>query len=246
MIRIRKPDRAPRILRERGQRTTDADRADYDASLAEYLNGDKTFEFDSKLYGAKSVKNALKKAQYDKCCFCEAKVTHVAYGDVEHFRPKAGFRQRDGDPLGRPGYYWLAYKWENLFFSCQICNQRYKKNLFPLQEPTDRARSHHDDVAREEPLFIDPAALDPAEYISFREEYPYAIDGNPLGRSTIDALGLDRETLNQRRRDYLQQLRLIHALANSGLPESANARNFLGRAVHDDAEYAAMARAALG
>ncbi len=245
MIRIVKPGRAPKILRERGQRTTDANGAKFDGSRTEYLSGDKTFEFKSSLYGAKSVKNALKKAQYDKCCFCEAKVTHVTYGDVEHFRPKGGFRQKDGDPLGRPGYYWLAYKWENLFFSCQICNQRYKKNFFPLRDSSGRARSHHDDVAREEPLFIDPAALDPADYISFREEYPYAINGNLLGKTTIDALGLDRETLNERRRDYLQQLKLIHVLASSRLPASADARNFLSRAVGDNGEYAAMARAAL-
>ena len=80
-------------------------------------------------YSAKSVKNALIKAQHEKCCFCEAKGTHVAYGDVEHFRPKGGFRQDPNDPLGRPGYYWHAYAWENLFFSCRAFIRAFLTDL---------------------------------------------------------------------------------------------------------------------
>lgn len=245
MIRVRKPPLAPRILRERGMVTTEANRAAFDSSPPDYLNGNKKFEFDRTIYAAKSVKNALTKAQHEKCCFCESKVTHIAYGDVEHFRPKAGFRQTQDDSLGRPGYYWLAYNWENLFFSCQLCNQRFKKNLFPLRDSAQRARSHHDDVAEEEPLFIDPAAMDPTTFISFRDEYPYAIGGNQIGKTTIQALGLDREALNERRRDYLHLLKLIQTLASMAVPEGAEARTFLVRAIDDSAEYAAMARAAL-
>ena len=245
MIRVRKPARAPRILRERGRTTTDSNCEAFDSTPSNYLNGNEIFEFDRTIYAAKSVKNALTKAQHEKCCFCESKVTHVAYGDVEHFRPKAGFRQTQSDPLGRPGYYWLAYNWENLFFSCQLCNQRFKRNLFPLKNSGRRARSHRDDLGREEPLFIDPAAMDPTTFISFRDEYPYAIGGNQIGKTTIQALGLDREALNERRRDYLHQLKLIQTLASMVVPEGAEARTFLVRAIDDSAEYAAMARAAL-
>ena len=78
---------------------------------------------------------------------------HIAYGDVEHYRPKAGYRQDAEDPLGRPGYYWLAYEWSNLLFCCQICNQRFKRNLFPLVDPARRAETHHDDLSSEQPLF---------------------------------------------------------------------------------------------
>ena len=245
MIRIRKPDTAPRILRNRGVTQTDADKAAYDGAPQDYRSGDKTFEFKGSIYAAKSVKNALTKAQHDKCCFCEAKVTHVAYGDVEHFRPKGGYRQDPDDPLGRPGYYWRAYAWENLFFSCQLCNQRYKKNLFPLRNSGQRARSHHDDSAAEEALIIDPGAMNPEEFIAFRQEYPYPIDNSDLGRMTIDALGLDREALAERRRDHLEALRLVKALADSDSPEADDARDYLHRSIQDSAEYAAMTRAAL-
>jgi hypothetical protein len=83
MIRVAKPGQAPRILRERGQRTAEADRQAFEG-------GERTFKFDSSIYGAKSVKSALINAQHDKCAFCESKVSHIAHGDVEHYRPKGG------------------------------------------------------------------------------------------------------------------------------------------------------------
>ena len=245
MISVDKPSQPPAILRKRGQTTTASSCTDYSRDPNEYLNGNKIFSFKSNIYGAKSVKKALVKAQYGKCCFCESKVGRVAYGDVEHFRPKGGYRQRKKDPLGRPGYYWLAYEWTNLFFSCQLCNQRFKGNLFPLRDPLQRARSHLDDITQEEPLLIDPGNVNPENFIGFRDEYPYAINGNVLGKTTIEALGLDREALNDQRRDHLEKLKLIKILAESLEPESADARSYLERATQIDAEFSAMAKAAL-
>jgi hypothetical protein len=65
MIRITKPEQAPSILRERGRRTTEENKRSFE-------NGERVFEFDGSLYGAKSVKNALIKAQQGKCAFCES------------------------------------------------------------------------------------------------------------------------------------------------------------------------------
>lgn len=209
MIGIVKPDTPPAILRKRGRETTVANGEKYDAAPDEYFDGTTTFDFKSALYAATSVKNALRKAQHDKCAFCESKVTHISYGDVEHFRPKGGYKQENGDELGRPGYYWLAYVWANLFLSCQLCNQRFKKNLFPLRNPADRARSHHDDIKNEKPLFIDPAAIDPTDHIGFRSEYVYAIDDSELGRTTIKLLKLNREELVEQRREHLSSIRQL-------------------------------------
>jgi len=132
LIRIVKPAVGPPILSDptkRGPKATADLKTAYDA-------GERDFSFNSDIYGAKSVKNKLKGVQRNKCCFCEARVAHVSHGDVEHFRPKGGFQQDEGDELIKPGYYWLAYDWSNLFLSCQICNQIHKKNLFPLADPT--------------------------------------------------------------------------------------------------------------
>lgn len=87
---------------------------------------------------------------------CESKIGHIGYGDVEHFRPKAGWIQNI-EQLHEPGYYWLAYEWENLLLSGQRCNQHHKKNFFPLIKPSDRALSHHADASDEQPVFIHAA-----------------------------------------------------------------------------------------
>ena len=180
--------------------------------------------------------------------FCESKIRHIAYGDVEHYRPKAGYQQTKSRPLQRPGYYWLAYRWNNLFLSCTLCNQRFKKNLFPLEEPNDRARSHREwrKLTCERPLFINPSELAEA-MISFRAEIPYARDGNRRARRTIYALGLKREALNERRREKLQLIKALETIAIR-LPdtrEATDARELLRTLQEDRAEYAGMARAYL-
>jgi len=54
-------------------------------------------------------KYALISASHGKCMYCESKVTHVYYGDVEHIQPKAIFPH-------------LEFVWENLGFVCAKCN----------------------------------------------------------------------------------------------------------------------------
>jgi hypothetical protein len=138
---------------------------------------------------------------------CESRVTHIDYGDVEHYRPKGGYVQAPGHLLQSPGYYWLAYDWSNLLLSCCLCNQRHKANLFPLLDATARAICHRDDVAGERPVFINPATENPTEFIGFNQEYPFGIDALGRGESTIKALGLDREELAEMRRKRLEEAR---------------------------------------
>ena len=135
MIRIQRPANVPAVLATRGRAARKKHEAAVLADPPAYRSGAKKLSVSSSIYGHLDVKAALKVAQSGKCAFCEARVDHVAHGDVEHFRPKKGYRQTASDSLGLPGYYWLAYEWSNLLFSCQICNQRHKGNLFPLQTP---------------------------------------------------------------------------------------------------------------
>jgi hypothetical protein len=239
MIRVTKPGQAPRILRERGQRTTEVNQQAFE-------DGERTFDFDSSLYGAKSVKNALIASQLGKCAFCESKVRHIAHGDVEHYRPKGGFRQSDGDPLEQPGYFWLAYGWENLFFACQLCNQSFKKNLFPLADPTRRARSHLDDLTAEEPILINPVDDEPTALIGFREEMAFAINDDPRARITIKVLGLNREELAEFRLDYLAPFKRLLQVLPLLPPDSDEVRDIQAlfeQAVLPMAQYSSMIRA---
>jgi uncharacterized protein (TIGR02646 family) len=235
----------------------------YDSDPGAYVSGQAKFSFDASIYGHASVKTDLRAAQHDKCCFCESKVSHISYGDVEHFRPKAGFSQKPRGPLQKPGYYWLAYQWSNLLFCCQVCNQRQKRNHFPLRRSRRRAVTYHDNLAKEEPLFLDPATDDPTRYVRFREEYLYPVNNSRRGKTTIEALGLNRPTLVERRRDYVTILRRLkecrdlfrRAIAEAqssganlptGFREQLEKIELNFKHLQDDAaEYAAMARAAL-
>ena len=251
MIKITKPTMAPAILLSRGRRKRTGHCDDYLLHKAEYDAGKRTFTFDAAIYGSETVKNALIKAQHGKCCFCERKTGKD--GDVEHFRPKSGYRQAPKGPLLRPGYYWLAYEWDNLLLACSACNQRHKRNLFPLTDPSLRASLHTNDITREVPLFLQPAQQDPEHHIGFRKEIPYAVNGSRMGKETIKALGLDREILNEVRRDRLAELKTLREVValdatlstkTEGRKLVQKARALLAEAVTDAAEFAAMARAA--
>ncbi len=264
MIRIKKPRRSPAILQTRGRQASSRLRKMYDAAPDDYRSGARRFatrDFDRDIYGADEVKQALRKAQHDKCAFCESKVAHISHGDIEHFRPKAGYRQRPDGPLVRPGYYWLAYNWSNLFLCCTLCNQKFKSNHFPLADPSQRASSHHDDIRREQPMLLHPQADDPMEFLEFDREYLRPVDDHPRGRATIDLLGLNRPEMVERRRDALASIdcllecRDLLAAQTKALPDPEGVKRlaaiekqirwYLSDAQSDSAEYAAMIRAAL-
>lgn len=243
MISIKKPKEPP-ILSGTGKTETDNLCLEFTNHKADYESGAAKFKFNSKIYGSKSVKNALIKAQHGKCFLCESKVTHIAYGDVEHFRPKGGSQQSaDEKKLKVPGYYWLAYVWENLFFACQICNQRFKKNLFPLENPKDRATSHESDLKKEKTLLINPETENPENFISFRGEIPFAVDGNLRGKTTIEVTEINRSELNEMRLTKLKTLKMVYILATSNAPESEDAKKLLQKVQADSHEYASAVRA---
>ncbi len=207
-------------------------------------------DFSAKIYAHHDVKTELSAAQHGKCAFCEAKITHVSYGHIEHYRPKAGYKQSKNDELHKPGYFWLAYTWENLLFSCELCNSRHKGNLFPLANPKSRAKSATDNLADEQPLFVDPASQNPSDVIRFRKHVPFAVKSNTAGKQTIQSLGLKREALNEHRSALLLWIvtmwQTISLLRKSDSAEAMRrlkqAEITLRSAINPNAEYSAMAR----
>ncbi len=206
MIKIDKPETAPDKLINEGAKATEKLKQLYEVDAQAYQSGTKKFSFDKKIYGHKTVKKALKAAQHDKCCFCERK-TEV--GDVEHFRGKGGYQQDETEALQFPGYFWLAYEWLNLLFSCETCNRAYKRNFFPLENPTKRALSHADDLTLERPLIVNPCTDNPEDFIEFYGYFPKAINGNRKGAETIKRTGLDRPFIDDRRRDHYIRLSFL-------------------------------------
>ena len=99
-----------------------ADKREKDKELMfaqrDFLNDpSKKVEFKSTFW--KTSKTQLKKESCGKCAYCEANTEVVAHGDVEHYRPKSI-------------YWWLAYTYDNYLYACQICNQTYKSDNFPI------------------------------------------------------------------------------------------------------------------
>ena len=216
------------------------------------------------VYAAKDVKKRLIADQHGKCAYCETRFLHSSSGDVEHYRPKAGYRQAAGSAVQGPGYYWLAYEWDNLLFACEDCNRMRKRQLFPLRnDPLGRARTHHDEVSREEPLLLNPAHDNPEQHLTFLEEAAKGV--TPVGEASVAAYSLNRPELLDDRRERLRCVRSEEMLArifevNPSIVELeilvssyeseeklawhiAQARLAYERAAFANAEFAGMVRA---
>lgn len=210
MIRIERPIEIPKVLREAGTRENIRICREYDDSRSEIQSGRKKLTFDSSIYGHQSVKSALFEAQHGKCCYCERKFGATSYGAVEHFRPKGAAQQTKSAARLVPGYYWLAFKWDNLLVSCERCNTSHKGSLFPLKDPNVRARHHDDDLCVEVPLLVDPSQEDPRDHIRFRREAVEAV--TPRGLETIAGVGLRRSDLEEARKERLDIVELLHGI----------------------------------
>ncbi len=169
-------------------------------------------------------------------------MSHIAHGDVEHFRPKTAYFIDDDPTLVYPGYYWLAYDYSNLFFACQICNQTFKKNYFPVEDEGNRCISHAHDLENESPLLVHPEYDDPAEHIGFRNEVAYSVPGSTKGEKTIERTGLNRDLLLEERRTYLESKRLIATIAQLPILEATEARIHLALSRQKDKMFSAMIR----
>lgn len=180
------------------------------------------------IYNDPRVKQQVRADQHDKCCYCEWKPSDN-YGDVEHYRPKAGVQQTRGDTLEKPGYYWLAHEWCNLYFACIYCNQKYKGNLFPLRYVAARARSHADMISLEQPWLLDPATEDPTPHLTFVKDAIQPLTDQ--GRHTITICGLDRPELIQRRIQHLRALNFLKFVGDLDMtfPLNAESASFLNK-----------------
>ncbi len=141
----------------------------------------------------KDVRVAIWEHHHRKCCYCGRKRDLKREADIDHFRPKTETAED-----GNPGYWWLAYDWNNLFFSCKACNQT-KLSSFPLLSG-NRARVPTDDINLEKPFLPHPIDEDPEEFIGYiwdesspvEEVRPVGKDPDGRGSATIKILGLDR------------------------------------------------------
>ena len=198
------------------------------------------------LWSDSKVKEFLHISQYGKCCYCERKRDKKRETDVEHFRPKAEVKEAG---KGHPGYWWLAYIWENLLISCKKCNQEYKKSKFPLKDEEKRAYREDCDLGEEEPFLINPLEEDPELFIDYDLEetrlMAKAIGRCERGKKTVDELtGInDREVMEQRADKLKDYNILVRCLKNKGIDEL---RSMADRCLHEHisprSEFSGFAR----
>jgi hypothetical protein len=161
------------------------------------------FKFRSAVWG--DIKSFLRILFHNKCAYCEADFTTVAWGDVEHYRPKKKVTDAKGkvlvDASGTPhgGYYWMAYDLSNLMPSCQLCNQAEGKlNQFPLENEKARVWKRGK-LDAEAPLLLNPYRDDPRPKLQFLEGG--RVEGlNAAGKASVGGYRLNREGLIDARR----------------------------------------------
>jgi len=173
---------------------------------------------DSNVYGHDELRRALLKLFHKKCAYCESKIAGIFDWEVEHYRPKG----RVAESTNHPGYYWLAYTWENLYTGCTFCNQRRrdrgtwedpqggptagKLDQFPLSNESKRAMDHNEDISKEEDyrLLIDPCEDEPETELTFDIKGDVIpIGSNERATKTRDVLHLDRSDLKQTRKQHI-------------------------------------------
>jgi uncharacterized protein (TIGR02646 family) len=143
----------------------------------------------------------LRELSHGKCWYSEARDC-VAYWHVDHFRPKKEAKDLNGDVS--PGYWWLAFKWQNYRLAGSAVNVP-KSTKFPIRKGTTRVTGPHQDEADESPCLLDPVSPDDPGFLSF-DEKGKAIPCDPVHRwncqraeVTIDILNLNYDALTKAR-----------------------------------------------
>ncbi len=219
----------------------------------------------------KKGKDALKAESNGKCAYCEAEVSVVAHGDVEHFRPKSV-------------YWWLAYCFDNHLYACQICNESYKGDAFPVRgaawpapkfkgkrlaklldafattlspDPVDSKASAHRAFVKaataERADLIDPYREDPEALFAWEADDTLKevslIPRTKKGRgpvivaAAVKHFGLNREELRRLRWRTLNTVRVLAATIPAlPAPERASVCQEIEALMADAAPFAGMVR----
>jgi len=177
----------------------------------------------SNWYKRKDTKKALKEIYNNKCAYCEGYSSAQAPFHVEHYRPKKEASITVDDKKikieGHKGYYWLAFEWSNLLWSCYWCNKN-KDTQFPLEDEKNRkfnppldkggklkvnnCRCNNAELLSEKPLLINPEIDNPEDHFYFLPNGDIK-SLSEIGKATIRICELDREDLCRARKKLVNK-----------------------------------------
>jgi len=149
------------------------------------------------------IKAHVQKLFNNKCAYCESAVDVPIQGNIENFRPRSGTRTTTG--FLPDHYWWLAYQWENLYLTCNVCN-KHKRDYFPLIDESTRAAigAKRRDVLAERILILDPCIDNPKEHLYFKRDGSVA-GKTDRGSATIEFFALNRGDLIEARKKSIEE-----------------------------------------
>ncbi|HEX7331392.1 MAG TPA: hypothetical protein VF290_07825 [Pyrinomonadaceae bacterium] len=177
----------------------------------------------------------VKSIMHEKCWYCETKEVRSDM-PVDHFRPKNSVAECPT----HPGYWWLAFHWENYRYSCTFCNSRRvdvenqtaggKQDHFPIIQPPAWAGDPDADWQAERPVLLDPTNLDDVSLLTYHENgYPRetcqdeTADEHLRARQSIYFYHLDhikavraRKILAVKIRDHVENIDRLERLRQAG------------------------------
>ncbi|MDJ0105555.1 HNH endonuclease [Rhodococcus erythropolis] len=124
------------------------------------------------------IKAALAEETFEKCVYCESIMADITYPHVEHIVPKGKFPE-------------LAHKWDNLTWSCPICN--------------NNKREYYNSHAAILNPFVD--TID--NHLRFHGDFVDFQLGSIRGEITINKLDLNRMTLVEARIERLKKVKAM-------------------------------------
>ena len=130
-------------------------------------------------YNQEEIKKAVIKETHGKCAYCESKIQHISFSDIEHIIPKSK----------RPDLY---VDWNNLTLACEVCNRTNKNNYYNTSDP-----------------LINPISENPDNSILALGAVIYKRPGNRKGEVTISILDLNRTSLLEKRSEKLHSFELL-------------------------------------
>jgi uncharacterized protein (TIGR02646 family) len=149
-------------------------------------------------YKQKDVRISLEEMYGEKCCYCEGHIGVCSYEHIEHRMPKKEFTEK-------------AFSWDNLHWSCQICN------------------TSKDDKWNESAPILDPAVDDPLEHLEFDLQACKILPKNNSARAktTIDHANLNRHKLVEARKRLKR--RVLGLIVQAKSTTNQEVRDFIYR-----------------
>ncbi|MBQ8278624.1 MAG: HNH endonuclease [Roseburia sp.] len=167
-------------------------------------------------YNQPSIKDSLESETYGKCAYCESKIKHIEFGDIEHILPK----NKDARPD-------LYVNWENLTLACEICNRINKKDYYNPSLP-----------------LINPYVDEPEDHFLFLGAIITDKSNDVRAYTTHTTLDLNRDDLVIRRNERLKSInRLVLSWETQADPSIKNvlAKELL-KECEPNAEYSAFVK----